>query len=162
MRKIIFLSTFFLFSCYSFQGALPSYVKKIYIENTGNKVRTERNFSLEFTEKLNNAFLEDNTLLPSNKKNSHVILTTTISSISQSASSYKVQSGAPQTESYKIVVKIEYKCVYIKNKKNLASGFSSQQIDINSGISESERERKILELMDLAAEEIVDKVIGAW
>lgn len=158
---LIFISLFFgLSSCgyYSFKGALPSYIKKVAVplfdDNTAYPGVRE-----DLTNKVVDAFIEDNTLKVTNENNADVIISGTIQSISQRAST--IQSGETVTE-YKLYVSVRVKCEDIRENKVLWQKSISQFGTMPGGGLQDERDAAITEAIDKVAEDIINNTLGFW
>lgn len=149
-----------LTSCwyYSFKGSLPSHIKTIAIplfdDRTGYPGVREN-----LTNQVTDEFIADNTLKVVSEDKADLLLTATISSISQQAST--VSAGESVTE-YKITISVKVKCEDIKLSKNLFDKNIQQYGLMPADGGLTERDSAIQEALELITDEILNSTLGAW
>ncbi len=144
---------------YSFKGALPSYLKTIYISEFENQTEYVGVRS-ELTRKVTESFIQDNSLtLAGSEKNADLILSGSIISIQRQAVAFNQQENVQQ---YKMVVTVKAECMNTHTQKPLWSGNLSQDGYIGENPTATDIDNAINEAIDLITEDIINRTIAAW
>lgn len=163
---ILILTALTIAGCsYSFTGAsVPPHLKSIAIpvakDRSGSGEPTLRD---DFTSTLTQYFIEDNTLLVTNKKNADALLDCSIVSLRDAPN---IVSGGDEISSRKIVIKV--KVIYkdlVKKKTIFDQNFSDEAIYTidNSGIPRIElRNQAITEAVEKICDNILIGVVSNW
>lgn len=150
-----------LSSCgyYSFKGSLPSHIKTVAVPLFENNTEYP-NVREDLTNMIVDEFISDNSLSITDESNADLIVSGTITSISQRAAS--VASGE-QVEEYHIYVNVKVKCEDVKNNKALWEKTLSQYGVMDASTADdSERESAILIAMEKITEDILNNTLGYW
>lgn len=157
---VLFISVFVI-SCakYSFRGALPSYLKTIYIEDFSDNTKYP-GVREEFMEKVTQAFVSDNSLkVITDKTTADLILQGTLLSIQRRPISI---TPTEQVQQYQMVLTVKGECVNTHTQKPLWS----ETISRYGVISGSDLRDEIDQANSLAIEQIVEdilsKTVSAW
>lgn len=148
--------------CYSFTGSsVPSHLKTIYIpfciDNTGSG---EPTLADDFTSKLIDQFISDNSLSVSDKPKTDAMLDCTINSIQDAPT--VIQGG--ETVSMRrltINARVIYKD-YVLKKTVFDKQFSAYADYETSGDVATDRSEAILSAVDLITEDILLAVVSDW
>jgi len=161
---LILVSLALLFSScvkYSFKGALPSYLKTIYIPI----FEGESSFTLPedtelLTQEVVDQFIQDNTLkIVDSEKDADLILTGALTSISKGFE----QVGQNETVTQaKITVKVSIECMNTHTNKPLWKQTISQDGFYDLSNEEAGIQQAYLDAIEIMAEEILNKTIAAW
>ncbi len=161
IRPLLFLTVILLFSScgyYSFKGALPSYIKKVAVplfdDNTAYPGVRE-----DLTNKVVDAFVEDNTLKITNENNADIIISGTIMSISQRAAALTKDEDVTE---FQVYVNVRVKCEDIKQNKTLWQKTISQFGTMSGAGLQDERDQAIAEAIEKIAEDIINNTLGYW
>ena len=143
---------------YSFKGSLPSYIQNVAVplfdDNTAYPGVRE-----DLTNKVVDAFIADNTLKITDESSADIIVSGTISSISQRAA---VLTKGETVEEFQIYVNVKAKCEDVKNNKVLWEKTISQY-GLMAGIgSQDDRDLAIAEAMDKITEDIINNTLANW
>jgi hypothetical protein len=160
--SLIALPILFFGGCYSFTGSsVPSHLKTIYIpfciDNTGSG---EPTLADDFTSKLIDQFISDNSLSVSDKPKSDAMLDCTINSIQDAPT--VIQGG--ETVSMRrltINARVIYKD-YVLKKTVFDKQFSAYADYETDGDVSSLRSEAILSAVDLITEDILLAVVSDW
>lgn len=152
-----------LFGCsYSFTGSsVPSHLKTIYIPFCNDKTGSgEATLGDDFTSKLIDQFISDNSLSVSEKSKADAMLECTINSIRDAAT--VIESG--ETVSLRrltINARVVYKD-YVLKKTIFDKQFSSYADYETTGDAASDRSQAILDAINLITEDILLAVVSDW
>lgn len=144
---------------YSFKGALPSYLKTIYIplfnDNTSWPGLQE-----DLTNKVVDTFVQDNTLkVVSDEDAADLVLRGTIVSITDRKTAITQQEDVEETQ---VWVTVKIVCMNMHTQKPLWEG-SVQNKGIVSGVGNLEERNTAIETaVDEIVQDILNKTIGAW
>ena len=145
---------------YSFKGALPSYLKTIYIpmfydEAPSNPIPESTEL---LSQKVFDVFIEDNTLkIVDKEKDADLVMTGSITSIK--SANERVGENETVTQK-KLTVRVSVECMNTHTNKPLWKQTVSE-----SGYYEYESgdiQQAYLDAIELLAEEILTKTIAAW
>jgi outer membrane lipopolysaccharide assembly protein LptE/RlpB len=162
MKLVLALCLLIISSCsYSFRGSLPSNLKTIYISPFGEKDTGGRALAANFTNVVNQAFIDDNTLLSVPKNKADLVLTGNIESVSRTTTKVDLANRAAAT-GYEIKVIVSVECVTVSTKKSLVKTRIDRNAQIDANASNIEIDAKIAQLLDEIKDIVVDRVIGAW
>ena len=143
---------------YSFKGALPSYIQSvaipIFVDRTAYPGVQEL-----VTDKVIEAFVNDNTLKVVDESKADIILNGTIQSVSQRAAA--VKSGETVAE-YQIYVSVKVVCEDIKKSKKMYEKVFSQYGIMSNAGGQDEKDEAIQTAVDLITEDIVNTTLGGW
>ena len=142
---------------YSFKGSLPSHVHSIAIPLFDDRTGYP-NVREDLTNKVIDEFVSDNTLKVTDEDKADLLLTASISSITQQAAT--VSAGEDVTE-YKMVVSVKVKCEDIKLSKILYDKSIQQYGLMPADGGLDDRENAIKDALDLITEEIINSTLGA-
>jgi len=149
-----------LHSCwyYSFSGALPSHLNSIAIPLFDDRTAYP-NIRENLSNKVIDTFIADNRLKVTNEDMADLILTGTISSISEQAAA--VSAGEVVTE-YRVVVSVRVKCEDLKLAKVLYDKTIQNYglMPAQGGIEE--RDKAIEEALELITEDILNSTFSIW
>ncbi|GAB4373175.1 MAG: hypothetical protein Kow0042_16930 [Calditrichia bacterium] len=144
---------------YSFKGALPSYLKNIYISDFENQTQypTVRE---EFMQKVTEAFVSDNSLkvVPDDEL-ADLILEGSIVSIRKQPVSITAQE---QVQEFHMVVTVKAECKNMHTNKPLWSGNLSRFGIISGTALSDEIDLAISTAIDQIVEDIITKTVAAW
>jgi len=140
---------------YSFKGALPSNLKTVAVPpfNDNTSYPGVRD---DLTNKVVDAFVDDNTLKITDEGRADLIISGTITSIRQQAS---VVSKNEVVDEYQLYVNVKVKCEDIRNSKVLWDRTLRQYGILTD---ESERDEAISEALDKITEDILNNTLGYW
>ena len=160
--SLIMLQILFLGGCYSFTGSsVPSHLKTIYIpfciDNTGSG---EPTLADDFTSKLIDQFISDNSLSVSDKSKTDAMLDCTINSIQDAPT---VISGGETVAMRRLTInaRVIYKD-YVLKKTVFDKQFSAYADYETDGDVSSLRSEAILSAVDLITEDILLAVVSDW
>ncbi len=158
---LILIISVSLFGCvkYSFKGALPSYLKTVYIQSFDDKSTSPIPEATEIiTRTVIEKFLEDNTLQIVNKeKGADLVITGILTDVS---SRFETVGDDETVTQRKLVVKISVECLNTKLDKPLWKGSLSEYGFYDD--EEGDLETAYEDAVELLAESILDKTIAAW
>ncbi len=161
-KKYIFAIILLVFlSCvrYSFKGALPSYIKTIYIEDFQDNSNYPGAREL-FMEKLTNAFISNNVLHVLNKpEGADLILSGKIVSIRKKAVSFSQQEI---TREFHMDVTVQVECLNTHTNQPLWKGGISRFGVISGSALSEEIDQAVSVAIDEIVEDVVAKTIAAW
>ncbi len=149
------------FQCvkYSFKGALPSYLKTIAIPLFEDKTYWA-GLREEFTERVIDAFIEDNTLqVVENEAVADLVLYGTIVSLQERKSAITATEVVQETQ---IWLTVQVKCINKHTEKPLWQETLQQFGTIEGAGTLEEKNSVIQEITDIIVRDIVDKTISAW
>lgn len=140
---------------YSFKGALPSNLRTVAVPpfNDNTSYPGVRD---NLTNKVVDAFVNDNTLKIVNEGNSDILITGTIMSIDQRAS---VVSQGETVDEYQLIVNVKVKCEDLLNTKVLWQRTISQY---GIMVNEDDRDAAIEEALEKVTEDILNNTLGYW
>jgi outer membrane lipopolysaccharide assembly protein LptE/RlpB len=150
-----------MISCakYSFRGALPSYLKSIYIQDFEDRTNYP-GVREEFMQKLTTAFISDNSLqVIEDEKSASLILKGTIVSIQRRPASITPEE---QVQEYQMVMTVQAECGNTETQKPLWSGNLSRYGIIAGDAMRTEIDEANSVAIDQIVEDIISKTIGAW
>ena len=160
-KLIIILLLAALISCvkYSFKGALPSYLKTIYIQDFEN--RTDyAGVREELMQKITEAFIEDNSLrVIDEEKNADLILKGSILKIEKKPVSFTTQE---QVQEFQMEVTIKAECLNTHTNKPLWSGNISRYGNISGMALSAEIDQAISQAIEQIVDDVLTKTIAAW
>lgn len=163
MKKLILPLLFFfalLSSCgyYSFKGALPSHLQTIAIPIFADKT-SYPNVRENLTDRLIEAFINDNTLKVVDESKADLLINGTVQSIQTQAAA--VQSGETVTD-LQVYVNVRVVCEDIKMSKKLFEKTFRHYglMDANGG--QAEQDEAIAEAIELITEDILNTTLGGW
>ncbi len=110
---------------------------------------------------MNQAFIDDNTLLSVPKNKADLVLTGNIESVSRKTTKVDLSNQAAAS-SYEIAVVVSIECKNVKTKKAIVKTRIDRSAQIDASATNSEIDEKINALLDEIKDLIVDRVIGAW
>lgn len=160
-RFLIILLALCMISCakYSFRGALPSYLKSIYIQDFEDRTNYP-GVREEFMQKLTTAFINDNSLqVIEDEKSASLILKGTIVSIQRRPASITPEE---QVQEYQMVMTVQAECDNTETQKSLWSGNLSRYGIIAGDAMRNEIDGANSVAIDQIIEDIISKTIGAW
>lgn len=161
-KKIIGIILIVLFlSCvrYSFKGALPTYLKTIYIEDFDNNTQYAQ-VGPDFMDKVTAAFVQDNSLkVVDTPDGADLILSGKIASITKKTVSF---TQTEQVNEYHMVVTIQAECLNTHTQKPLWKGSISRYGTISGTALTEEIDQAIETAIDQLVEDVVIKTIAAW
>ncbi len=144
---------------YSFKGALPSYLKTIYIENFEDLTNYPGVWE-DFMQQLNRAFISDNTLsITEDVKTADLILRGQIVSINRRPVSFTPQE---QVEQFQMVTNVKVECMNTHTQKPLWSETISRYGIISGTAVRDEIDAAIQVAIEQIVDDIIAKTIGAW
>jgi outer membrane lipopolysaccharide assembly protein LptE/RlpB len=155
------LLLFLLLSCvkYSFRGALPSYLKNIYIQDFEDRTNYP-GLREEFMQKVTEAFISDNSLQVINDRDAaDLILNGTINSVQRRPVSITPQE---QVQEFQMVVTIRAECMNTHTGKPLWTGNLSRYGIISGDALRDEIDLAKSQAVDQIVEDIISQTIGAW
>lgn len=150
-----------LLSCvkYSFRGALPSYLKSIYIAEFDNQTQYD-NVREEFMQQTTKAFIDDNSLqVIDNEKSADLILEGSITSITRKPVSI---TAAEQVQEFHMVVTVRAECMNTHTQKPLWSGNLSRYGIISGTALTEEIDAAIADAVTQIVDDVITKTIAAW
>ncbi len=160
-RIILTLLLLITVSCvkYSFKGALPSYLKTIYIQDFDN--RTDyAGVREELMQKITETFIRDNSLRVIDKeKDADLILKGTILKIEKKPVSFTQQE---QVQEYQMLVTVKAECVNTHTRKPLWSTTLNRYGSISGLALSSEIDQAISAAIDQIVDDILTNTIAAW
>lgn len=143
---------------YSFKGALPSHLKTIAIPLLNNRT-PEATIHENLTNKLIDAFLEDNTLGIVDETQANLILTGSVNAVRVQASIVKAGETVSETK-LTVQVKIKVEDV-VTNKVLIDKNFEdSGLMDATAGFEE--RNAAIDEALVQLTDKILNATLGGW
>jgi outer membrane lipopolysaccharide assembly protein LptE/RlpB len=157
---IVFIC-FLTLSCvkYSFKGALPSYLKTIYIEDFQNQT-TYAGVREEFMQDVTQAFTSDNSLQVINNQNdADLILSGDITSIRRQPVSI---TQTEQVQEFQMVVSIKAECLNTHTQKPLWTSSLQRYGIIPGNALQDDIDRAITEAINQIVEDIITKTVAAW
>ena len=160
-KIITILVLLIMSSCgyYSFKGALPSHIKTVAVPLFDNNT-SYPNVREDLTNMIVDEFISDNSLSITDESNADIIISGTISSITQRAAS--VASGET-VEEYHVYVNVKVKCEDVQNNKALWEKSFNEYGSMDAGTADdSEREAAILAAMEKVTENILNNTLGYW
>jgi hypothetical protein len=143
---------------YSFKGSLPSHLKTIAVPLFDDRNAQFPGVRENLTNKVIDEFISDNTLKVVDESQADLLLTGSITSISQRAESV---SAGEQVSGYKIIVSVKVKCEDVKLSKVLYDK-SIQHYGLMESGSTEEIEAAIEEAVVQITEDILNDTLGAW
>jgi len=160
-RIILVLFLLLSVSCvkYSFKGALPSYLKTIYVQDFDD--RTDyAGVREELMQKVTEAFIRDNSLrVIDQEKNADLILKGTILKIEKKPISFTQQE---QVQEFHMEVTIKAECLNTHTQKPLWSGNITRYGSISGLALSAEIDQAISEAIDQLVDDVLTKTIAAW
>lgn len=152
---------------YSFRGALPSYLKTIYIEDFEYQSREAYpNVREDFMQKVTEAFIKDNSLrIIKNRKSADLVLSGSIVSVRREPVSInlaRAQQVTEQVDEYHMTVTVKAECMNTHTQKPLWSGNLSRYGVISGTALTDEIDLAISQALDQIVEDIINKTIAAW
>ena len=144
---------------YSFKGSLPSHLKTIAIPLFDDRNAQFPGVRENLTNKVIDEFISDNTLKVVDESKADLLLTGSITSISQRAAS--VAAGEHVNE-YKITVSVKVKCEDVKLSKVLYDKNIQRFGMMESGGGTEDIELAIEEAVVQITEDILNDTLGAW
>lgn len=160
-RFFIILLALCMISCakYSFRGALPSYLKSIYIQDFEDRTNYP-GVREEFMQKLTTAFINDNSLqVIEDEKSASLVLKGTIVSIQRRPASITPEE---QVQEYQMVMTVQAECDNTETQKPLWSGNVSRYGIIAGDAMRNEIDEANSVAIEQIVEDIISKTIGAW
>lgn len=159
----ILLIVLLLESCaYSFRGSLPEHLKRIYIQEFGNKTTDGRDFSALFSDMVETEFINDNSLQKAPKEQADLHLRGNIESIKINPASVTNTDNRAVAEQFKISVSVSIVCKDVLNDKDIVKTSILREAFVDANANEAEISVSIETLLKEISENIVDQVIGAW
>ncbi|MEJ2636889.1 MAG: LptE family protein [Calditrichia bacterium] len=158
---ILLLALSWSFSCvrYSFKGALPSYLKTIYIADFENETAYP-GVQQEFMQKVTEAFIKDNSLtVINNEKDADLVLSGAITSIDRRPVSITQQE---QVQEYQMVVNIKAECLNTHINKPLWGSTLSRFSVIPGAALRTDIDTAISDDIDQIVDDIINNTIAAW
>ena len=159
--KIFFLVLFTLsLSCvkYSFRGALPSYLKTIYIEDFQNQ--TSYAVREDFMQDVTQAFVNDNSLRVINNPNdADLILSGDITSIRKQPVSI---TQTEQVQQFQMVVNIKAECMNTHTQKPLWSTSLQRYGIIPGNALQNDIDNAIAVAIGQIVDDIINNTVAAW
>ena len=159
--KIFFLVLFTLsLSCvkYSFRGALPSYLKTIYIEDFQNQ--TSYAVREDFMQDVTQAFVNDNSLRVINNPNdADLILSGDITSIRKQPVSI---TQTEQVQQFQMVVNIKAECMNTHTQKPLWSTSLQRYGIIPGNALQNDIDNAIAIAIGQIVDDIINNTVAAW
>jgi hypothetical protein len=159
--NFLFIATILLFhGClfYSFKGALPSHIKTVavplFIDNTAYPGVRE-----DLTNKVIDGFIADNTLRVVSESEADIVVTGTISSISQKA---RIITSGEEVQEFQMFVNVQAKCEDIRTNKVLWEKAINQFGVMSASASQDERDAAIQEALDKISEDILNNTLANW
>jgi len=144
---------------YSFKGALPSYLKTIYIEDFQNQT-TYAGVREEFMQDVTQAFTSDNSLQVINSPNdADLILSGDITSIRRQPVSI---TQTEQVQEFQMVVTIKAECLNTHTQKPLWSSSLQRYGIIPGNALQDDIDRAITEAINQIVEDIITNTVAAW
>jgi outer membrane lipopolysaccharide assembly protein LptE/RlpB len=144
---------------YSFRGALPSYLKTIYIEDFTDRTDYPGLWE-EFTDRLNSSFIQDNSLkIIDIKKDADLILSGELMSLQQRPVSFTPQE---QVQQFQMVLTVKVDCQNTHTDKPLWGETISRYGIIPGGAGRTEIDEANSVAIDQIVDDIITKTIGAW
>ena len=159
--KILLFCLLILTSCgyYSFKGSLPSHIKTVSVPLFDNNT-SYPNVREDLTNMIVDEFIADNSLSLTDESNADIIISGTITSITQRAAS--VASGET-VEEYHIYVNVKVKCEDVQNNKALWERTFNEYGSMEAGnADDTAREAAILTAMEKVTENILNNTLGYW
>jgi len=163
-KILIYLSLLIMviaLSCvrYSFRGALPSYLKTIYIEDFDNQTQYA-GVREDFMQKITEGFIKDNSLrVIDTEEGADLVLSGAITSINRQPVSITQQE---QVQQFKMVVNIRAECMNTHTQKALWNGNVSRFGIIPGNATATEIDQAITEATDQIVEDMINNTIAAW
>jgi len=157
----IFLVLVLSCSCfkYSFRGALPSYLKTIYIEDFTDRTDYPGLWE-EFMQRLTSSFIQDNSLkIIEIKKDADLILSGGLVSLQQRPVSFTPQE---QVQQFQMVLTVKVDCQNTHTDKPLWAETISRYGVIPGGAGRTEIDEANSVAIDQIVDDIITKTIGAW
>ena len=159
--KVFFLVLLTLFlSCvkYSFRGALPSYLKTIYIEDFQNQ--TSYAVREDFMQDVTQAFVNDNSLRVINNSNdADLILSGDITSIRKQPVSI---TQTEQVQQFQMVVNIKAECMNTHTQKPLWSTSLQRYGIIPGNALQNDIDNAIAIAIGQIVDDIINNTVAAW
>ncbi|NOX36995.1 MAG: LptE family protein [Calditrichaeota bacterium] len=144
---------------YSFKGALPSYLKTIAIPLFEDRTYWA-GLREEFTEKVIDAFIEDNTLqVVEDEDVADLVLYGTIVRLEERKSAITAGEVVRETQ---IWLTVQVKCINKHTEKPLWQETIQQFGTIEGAGTLEEKNTVIQEITEIIVRDIVDKTISAW
>ena len=160
--KVFFLVLLTLFlSCvkYSFRGALPSYLKTIYIEDFQNQT-SYAGVREEFMDDVTQAFVSDNSLRVINNSNdADLILSGDITSIRKQPVSI---TQTEQVQQFQMVVTIKAECMNTHTQKPLWSTSLQRYGIIPGNALQNDIDNAIAIAIGQIVDDIINNTVAAW
>jgi hypothetical protein len=150
----------FLCGCfsYSFKGALPSHIQAVAVplfdDNTAYPGVRE-----DLTNKVVDGFIADNTLLVVSESEADIVITGTISSISQKA---RIITEGEEVQEFQMFVNVQAKCEDIKMNKVLWQKTMNQFGIMSAEGLQEDRDQAIEDALDKIAEDILNNTLANW
>jgi outer membrane lipopolysaccharide assembly protein LptE/RlpB len=162
-KSLVFASFLLVlcFSCvkYSFRGALPSYLKTVYIEDFTDRTDYPGLWE-EFTDRLNSSFIQDNSLKVIDiKKDADLILSGELMSLQQRPVSFTPQE---QVQQFQMVLTVKVDCQNTHTDKPLWAETISRYGIIPGGAGRIEIDEANSVAINQIVDDIITKTIGAW
>lgn len=160
-KYIFILLILFSVSCvrYSFKGALPSYLKNLYIEDFENQTEYAM-VREEFMNKITEAFRQDNSLnIIEDRDAADLILKGSISSIEKKTVSFTQEE---QTQQYQMVVTVKAECINTHTDKPLWNKSLSRYGLIPGTALRSDIDQAITQALDQIVDDVITETIAAW
>jgi hypothetical protein len=159
-RVILLFLCLVLMGCgvYSFKGALPSHIQTVAIPLFDDRTAYP-GVRENLTNNIIEAFISDNTLTVVDERKADVLLTGTISSINQTAST--VTSGETVSE-YKVTVSVKAKAEDLKTSKVLFDRSFSQFGLMPSDGGQDDFDAAVEEAVQLITEDILNTTLSGW
>ena len=161
-KKIVYLlmTTLVLNGCfsYSFKGALPSHITKVAVplfnDNTAYPGVRE-----DLTNKVVDGFVADNTLRVASESEADIIVTGTISSISQRA---RIVTSGEEVQEFQMFVNVQAKCEDVRTNKVLWEKTINDFGIMSASSTQDERDAAVQEALDKIAEDILNSTLANW
>ncbi len=160
-KLILSIVLLVFFSCvhYSFKGALPSYIKTIYIEDFEDNSNYP-GAREQLMEKLTNAFVNNNILHVLNQRDgADLILSGKIVSVQKKAISFSQQEV---TKEFHMTVTLQVECLNTHTNKPLWKKTLQRYGTISGTALTEEIDRAVSVAIDDLVEDIITNTIAAW
>jgi len=143
---------------YSFKGALPSHIKSVAIplfnDNTAYPGVRE-----DLTNKVVDGFIADNTLRVVSESEADIIVSGTISSISQRA---RIITSGEEVQEFQMFVNVQAKCEDVRTNKVLWEKSINEFGILSAASTQDERDAAVQEALDKISEDILNSTLANW
>jgi len=143
---------------YSFKGALPSHIKTVAIP-LFNDYTAYPGVREDLTNKVVDGFISDNTLRVVSESEADIIVTGTISSISQKA---RIITSGEEVQEFQMFVNVQAKCEDIRMNKVLWEKTINEFGILPASSTQDERDAAVQEALDKISEDILNSTLANW